>query len=216
MKQVAIIGLGSFGLSVALELTRLGHEVIGVDTDAGHVAALAEHITHAVQADAMDETVVKSLGLRNCDVAVVAIGEDVQASLLISMQLKEAGVPLVIAKAKDNMHALILNKIGVDRVVFPERDMGIRLAHMIGSFTITDFFELTPDIHLIEFLLPQEWQGKTLRDINLRAKSQLTIVAVRRGDSMVPAPGADEVLQSGDLLMAIGSREAVQRFQAKH
>ena len=167
LKQFVVLGLGRFGSSLARTLYGLGHDVLVVDETEEAVQEISESVTHAVQADATDESTLRSLGLRNFDVAIVAIGSNIQSSILISMIVKELGVKHVVAKAQSELHAKLLCKIGVDRVVFPERDMGIRLAHNLVSSNVLDFIELSSDYSIVEMAALNEWKGKTLKDLNL-------------------------------------------------
>ncbi|MGB9847072.1 MAG: potassium channel family protein, partial [Desulfotomaculales bacterium] len=150
MKQFAVIGLGRFGSSVARTLAQMGYEVLAVDSDDERVSAISDEVTYAVQVDAMEEEALKSLGLRNFDVVIVAIGQEVKASILVTVMLKEMGVSKVVAKANDELHGKVLQKVGADVVVFPERDMGVRLAHALVSRNIIDQIRLSPEYSIAE------------------------------------------------------------------
>ena len=142
MRQFVVIGIGRFGGAIAETLSRLGHEVLAIDTDEEVIQKISDKVTHAVAADATDESVLKSLGVRNFDVAVVAIGSDIQSSIMTTLMLKELGIRYVVAKAQNELHARVLMKIGADKIVFPERDMGERVAHNLISSNILDYIEL--------------------------------------------------------------------------
>ena len=162
-KQFVVIGLGRFGESVAKTLYSLGHEVLAIDMDEDSVQEIADNVTHAVQMDATDESALKTLGLRNFDVAVVTIGSNIQASVMITLLVKELGVKYIIAKGQSDLHAKVLYKIGADRVVLPEKDMGVRVAHNLVSASILDFIELSPDYSIMELRVLNEWDGKSLK-----------------------------------------------------
>ncbi|HOM43507.1 MAG TPA: TrkA family potassium uptake protein, partial [Bacillota bacterium] len=197
MKQFVIIGIGRFGGAVAETLSELGHEVLAIDTDEEAIQKISDKVTHAVTADATDESVLKSLGVRNFDVAVVAIGSDIQSSILITLMLKELGVRYVVAKAQNELHARVLMKIGADKIVFPEREMGERVAHNLISSSILDFIELSEDHSIIEYAVPESWKGKALRDINMRARYGVTVVAIRNmnNESINISPKADSEIK---------------------
>ncbi len=213
MKQFAVIGLGRFGSSVARTLARMGYEVLAMDADAERVNNITEEVTYAVQVDAMEEEALKSLGLRNFDVVVVAIGQEVKASILVTVILKEMGVPKIVAKANDELHGKVLQRVGADVVVFPERDMGVRLAHALVSRNILDQIHLSPDYSIVEVVAPARFVGKTLEESALRKKYGITVLAIRRGEEIVVSPGARQVLQEGDVLVAIGRDDRLKEFE---
>ncbi|EAX48189.1 TrkA-N domain protein [Thermosinus carboxydivorans Nor1] len=159
-KSFAVIGLGRFGTSVARTLSRLGYEVLAIDTEEERVQQVADEVTHTYIADTTDENSLKALGIRNFDVVVVAIGEDIQANVLTTLLLKDLGVKYIVAKARNELHGKMLAKIGADRVVYPERDMGQRVAHNLVSTNVLDYIELSPDLSLIEPALPAAWWAK--------------------------------------------------------
>ena len=158
-KQFAVIGLGRFGVSVARTLFKGGYEVLAIDSNEERVQKISSEVTHVVQADTTDENALKALGIRNFDVVVVAIGEDVQANVLTTLLLKELGVNYIVAKAKNELHGKMLEKIGADRVVYPERDMGQRVAHNLVSTNVLDYIELSPDLSLVEVTTPKVLGG---------------------------------------------------------
>ena len=217
MKQFVVIGIGRFGSAVAKRLCELGHEVLAIDTDEDEIQNISDKVTHAVTADASDEGVLKSLGVRNFDVAVVAIGSDIQASIITTLMLKDLGVKYVVAKAQNDVHAKVLYKIGADRVVFPERDMGERVAHNLIATNIMEFIELSPEFSIIEFVVPRSWVGKNLREINLRVKYGVNVVALKSINSnmMNAAPMADSEIKEDSILVVIGSNENLKRLEKK-
>ena len=215
MKQFIIIGIGKFGESIATNLYKMGHDVLAVDIDEERVQHIANKVTHAVQADATEEGTLEALGVKHFDGAVVTIGESVQASILITMLCKELGIRHVLAKAQNELHAKVLYKIGADRVVFPERDMGLRVAHSLVSTSFLDYIELTPDYSIVELKAAKDWQGKSLKDLNIRAKYGINIMAIKQDDKVVVSPAADDVIQRDDVLVVIGKAEDIYRFQEK-
>ncbi len=212
MLQFAVIGLGRFGSSIARTLSRMGYEVLAVDTDADKVNDITDEVTYAVQVDAMEEKALKSLGLRNFDVVVVAIGQEIKASILVTVMLKEMGVRKIVAKANDELHGKVLQKVGADVVIFPERDMGVRVAHALVSRNIIDQIHLSPDYSIVEVVVPARFIGKSLGESALRQKYGVTVLAIRRGEDIIISPGARQVLQEGDVLVAIGRDDRLKQL----
>lgn len=212
-KQYAVIGLGRFGASVAKTLYALDNDVLAIDLEEAVVQEISDSVTHAVQLDATDENALRSLGIRNFDVAVITIGENIQSSVMVTLLVKELGVKYIIAKAHNELHAKVLYKIGADRVVLPEKDMGVRVAHNLVSTSILDYIELSPDYSIVEVVSPNEWYGKTLRDINMRAKYGINVMAIKRETDVNIAPGADDVIEPGDIVVAIGGAEELSKLE---
>ena len=210
-RSFAVIGLGRFGTAMGTTLTDLGHEVIGVDTDEDRVQALADSLALAVRLDATDEKALRAAGIAEVDVAVVSIGENIESSLLVVTLLRELGIKDVAAKAVTPLHGRILEKLGVTRVVFPERDTAIRLAHSLVIPNVLDYIELSNEFSIIEVPAPGEFSGRTLKEIGLRARFGLTTIAIKRteGSNLVTniAPGPDDVVREGDTLALLGSNE---------
>lgn len=213
MKQFAVIGMGRFGASVARTLYMLGQDVLAIDRDEGNIEAISDYVTHAVQAEATDEASLKALGISDFDVVVVTIGDDLQSSILICLMCKELGVKTVIAKAQNDLHARVLMKIGVDKVVFPERDMGMRLAHSLVSSNILDFIELSPDYSLMEVTAAPAWQGHSLKDLDMRVRYGVNVMAIRHGGSINISPRGEDVIAEGDVLVIIGANEDIRRME---
>lgn len=209
-KQFAVLGLGRFGSSVAQTLVHLGHEVLAVDIKEAKVQQMANVVTHAVQADAMDEETLKSLGLRNFDVAVVAIGEDIQANILITVLLKELGVDYILAKAQNELHGKVLERVGADNVVYPERDMGIRVANNLVTANMLDFIELAEDYSIMEIVAPKMTWSKSLGKLNLRARYGISVLAIKSGEDINVAPGAEAVIAKNDILVVVGENKAIR------
>lgn len=212
-KQIAVIGLGRFGESLARTLTEMGHEVLAVDSNEARVQALVDSVTHAVQADAKEEDTLNALGIRNFDVVVVSIGQDIQANILTTVLLKELGCKYVIAKAQNPLQGKVLEKIGADKVIYPERDMGMRLAQSLSVTNIMDYIELSDEHSIVELIAPIKFIGKTLGKLNLRAKYGISVMAIKRGEKIIVAPGADAEINEGDLLIIIGSNKAITKFE---
>jgi trk system potassium uptake protein TrkA len=212
-KQIAVLGLGRFGASVARTLRSLGHEVLGIDENENLVEMLSGELTHAVCCDCTDEDALRSLGLRNFDCAVVAIGHNMQASIMATVILKELGVPQVIVKAFDDLHGRTLAKVGADKVVYPERDMGARVAHSLLTGSTTDLIELTPDYTILELTAPERLVGRTLRELNLRARLGINVMALKSGEQINPAPRATDTVREGDVLVLLGTADGLRRLE---
>jgi len=217
MKQFVVIGIGRFGGAVAERLSQLGQEVLAIDTDEEAIQKISDKVTHAVTADATDENVLRSLGVRNFDVAVVAIGADIQSSIMTTLMLKEMGIRYVVAKAQNELHARVLMKIGADKIVFPERDMGERVARNLISTNILDYIELSEEHSIIEYAVPESWIGKALRNINMRAKYGVTVVAIRNAsdESINISPKADSEIKEGDVMIVIGDNSDLKKLERK-
>jgi trk system potassium uptake protein TrkA len=209
-----VIGLGRFGSSVALTLADMGHDVLGIDPSADHVQALDGRLTHVMQADATDEEVLRSVGVGNFDAAVVAIGSDVQASILVTLMLKESGVKHVIAKASDEVHGKLLVKSGADRVVYPERDMGLRLAQSLCISNALDQIELSGTHSIAELNVPRSFVGRALRDLDLRRRFGMNVVAVKRDSQIKVALKADDVMQENDIIVVVGTNDGIRKLES--
>lgn len=211
-RQFVVFGLGRFGSSIAQHLCQLGHEVLAVDSSEAMVEANAPFVTQAVQADATDEDNLRSLDVGGFDTAVVAMGSSVRDSILITVLCKEIGVPQVIAKAVDDLHAKVLRKVGADRVVFPERDMGQRVARTLDTPNILDLMDLTGDYRIAEICVPESWRNRTLMEINVRRHHGLSVIGVRRGNEFLASPGAEMRLMEGDVLLVLGREQDIERI----
>lgn len=203
---------------MAMTLTELGHDVIGVDGDEARVQQLADVITHALQIDATDEKALRAAGIQDVDVAVVSIGENIESSLLVVMQLHELGIETIVAKAVTPLHGRILEKLGVSRVIFPEREMAIRIAHSLVMPNVIDYIELSRDFSIVELPAPDAFVGRTLKQLELRPRLGLTLIAIKRqgdaGGGIVTniAPAADETIRAGDVLALLGSNERLTQL----
>ncbi|OIK04426.1 potassium uptake system protein [Bacillus sp. MUM 116] len=211
-EQYAVIGLGRFGISIARKLFESGKEVLGVDVNEERVEDSHPYTTHAIIADSTDAEALKSIGIRNFDTVIVAIGNDIQASILSVLLLKELGVKKVIAKALNKLHGQVLRKVGADWVVFPERDMGIRVAHQLLSPNVLNFIEISKDYSVEEVKIPEKMTGKSLRELDLRARFNLTVIAIRHGHDINITPSPDKIIDQGDVLVVIGENRDLEQF----
>lgn len=213
MKQYVIIGCGRFGSSVAKTLYKMGNDVLAIDNDEDTVQHISDEVTHAVQCDTTDENALRSLGIRNFDVAVITIGSNIQSSIMATLIVKELGVKYVVAKAQNELHAKVLYKIGADRVVFPERDMGMRVAHNLVSSNILDYIELAPDYSIMEISALEEWADKTLVETNIRSKYGINIMAIKHGNRINVSPSAKDVIHQGDVLVVVGHNDDLKKLE---
>lgn len=216
MRQFVVVGLGSFGVSVAKSLYEMGNDVLAIDKNEELVQDISGSVTQAVQADATDENVLKSLGVKNFDVAVVTIGSDVQSGTMVTMLVKDLGVKYVIAKARDELHARVLYRVGADRVVMPEKEMGIRVARSIISTNVLDYIELSKEYSIIEIIPLDEWLQKSLQEINMRKRYGLNVIAAKKiNEEIVVSPGADYVIEDGDILVVCGKSTDIRKFEKR-
>jgi trk system potassium uptake protein TrkA len=204
-KHFGVIGLGRFGSAIAMTLTELGHDVIGIDGDEARVQEFADFITHTLQIDATDEKALRAAGFQDVDVAVVSIGEDIESSVLVVMQLHELGIQTIVAKAVTPLHGRILEKLGVSRVISPEREMGVRVAHSLVMPNVLDYIELSRDFSIVELPAPAAFAGQTLLAIKRESGPSGAIVTN-------VAPAADETIRAGDVLVLLGSNERLNQL----
>lgn len=214
-KEFVVIGLGRFGGSIVNELVKLGADVMAIDSDPERVDDFAKIATEAVVADTTDEEVVKSLGIRNFEHVIVAIGEDIQASILTTLILKDLGVPQITVKATDDYHEKVLRKIGADHVVHPERDMGIRIANNIMTNNVLDYLELSDEHSIMEIKANEKIANHSLVDLDIRAKYGINIVGIKRGEQIIISPSANEKILLNDVLLVIGADIDINRFVKK-
>lgn len=214
-KQFVIFGLGRFGISLATTLSEAGYEVMVVDKCEESVQEIAPFVTHAVQADAADMDTLKSLGIRNFDVAIVAIGKDIQSSIMTTLLLKELGIPYVVAKASSEIHERVLRKIGADRIILPEQEMGIRIANNLISGNILDHIQLSSEYSIIEMGILPEWRGKSIIEVDPRGAYGINIIAVQRNGSIDISPSPNYILEQEDTLVVVGSNKQIQILEAK-
>ena len=213
MKSFLVIGLGRFGASVAQELSALGQEVLALDIDAENVQYISDQVTQAIQGDAQDEAVLRSVGARNFDCCVVAVGADMEASILITVMLKELGAQYIVAKAIAPIHARVLERVGADRVVLPEIEMGQRLAQRLARTNVVDYIGVSDDFSILEIHTPKSWIGHSLRELNVRARYLINVLAIRHGEggSVNVSPAADQIIGPDDVLIVIGTNDNVNK-----
>jgi len=226
MRQCVVVGLGIFGAAVAKTLAEKGFEVLAIDEDEEKVKEISSVVTQAVQADATDERTLRSLGVDKMDMAIVSTGENMEASILVTLLMKELGVKTIVAKAISPSHGAVLRRIGATRVVFPERDTGVRLAEGLASPDILEHIALSPEYSILEVHAPKSFIGSSLREINVRAKHGVNIIAIKRklpyltetGESdfkeeILITPGADEEIVEGDVLVVIGPNKKIDNLR---
>lgn len=212
-RDFAVIGLGRFGSSICRELCLEGMDVLAIDTDENKINEFKNIALHAVIADSTDEETLKELGIKNIDHVIVAIGDNIQASILTTVILSELGIKKITVKAQNDYHEKILNKIGAHQVVHPERDMGKRIAHSIMSNNILDYLELSDEHSLVEVIASKKIIGKTLIDLDIRANYGCNVVAIKEGASINVSPNANDLLKTGDILIVIGADDDISRFE---
>jgi len=214
-KEFAVIGLGRFGGSIVRELMSQGAQVMAIDHSSERVDEFASIATQAVIADSTDESVLNSLGIRNFEHVIVAIGEDIQASILTTIILKEIGVQQITVKAQNDYHEKVLRKIGADFVVHPERDMGIRIANNMLSNTVLDYLELSDEHSIMELKANDAIAGYSIMDLDIRAKYGINIVGIKRGSDIIVSPQASDKILLGDIMLLIGADVDINRFVKK-
>jgi trk system potassium uptake protein TrkA len=212
-KEFAVIGLGRFGGSICKALAEQGAEVLAIDIDEDKVNEFASIATHAVVADSTDEHVLKDLGIRNFDHVIVAIGDNIQASILTTLLLNEQGVKQITVKAQNDYHEKVITKIGADHIVHPERDMGKRIAHNIMSTNVLDYLALSEEHSIVELIAGKRISERTLIELDIRAKYGCNIVGIKRGKEIIVSPRADETIQKGDILIVIGADNDISRLE---
>ena len=213
MKSFAVIGLGLFGSSVARQLCALGAEVLAIDTNSDLVQQVSGDVTTAAVADARDLEVLRALGAQECDCAVVAIGDDLAVSVLATMNLKELGIPQIICKAHDETHRKGLDKLGADKGVIPEKEVADKLARSLTSHNVLDFIELSNDYGIVEINTPKEWIGKSLKELDVRARLGVNIIAIERNDKVSVSPRAEFELAKNDILVVLGDYDSLTMRQ---
>jgi trk system potassium uptake protein TrkA len=212
-RQVVVIGLGRFGLAVARTLFTLGHEVLAVDANERLVQEAVEFVTHAVQADGTDRDALQELGVADFDTAVVAISSDLAPSILTTLNLRDLGCKHIIAKAANEQHARILERIGADRVVFPEQETGMRLAHTFAARAVLDYMDLGPGYGIARTKLPAALVGRPLDELGLGERYNLSLIAIVHGNEVVLHPRRDERLRAGDYVVVAGRDEDLERLE---
>lgn len=215
MKTFLIIGLGRFGAAAAEKLYELGHEVLVIDESEEMVRRAADKATHAAIGDAQQMQVLRAAGAGECDCAIVAIGEDLAASVVITMNLKDLGIPHIICKAQNETYKRALLRVGADRVVIPEREMALRMVYSLGSASFLDYIEFSSEYGIAEISAPAQWQGQSLMELNVRGKYHVNVLTVKRQDGTVlMSPGAEDRIQPGDTVMVMGKNQDLSRLQS--
>lgn len=212
-KQFLVIGLGRFGSELAKTLFKLGNDVLAVDKNEELVENIADDVTHAVTIDSTDENALKSLGISNFDVAIVSIGDDLESSVLITLILKDLGINYIVCKAQNDLHEKVLKKIGADKVVRPEKDMGRKTAYNLVSSSVLDYIQLSRDYAIMEIEAPKEWYNKTLIDVDVRKKYNINIIGIKRGHNINIAPSGEDVIKEKDVLVTLSSHENFSKFK---
>ena len=213
-KSFVVFGLGEFGQSVALTMAKNGYDVLAVDKRTDRVQEIADQVTRAVRANATDHEVMKSLGVDTMDGAIVGIGGSLEASILITIAAKECGVPYVLAKARESIEGRVLKRVGADEVVFPEQAMGVRIGQNLSSGNFTDIIELSSSFSMVEMKIPAAWEGKTLRELNLRALG-LNIIARKNGDDVTITLDPDGKMDADAIYIVVGSNKSLEKIKEK-
>ena len=213
MKSYVVIGLGRFGSEMALQLYSLGEDVLAIDTDENIVDKIADRVTKAIAADARDLDVLRKLGVEDFDRAVVAVGSDLAASALITMNLKTLGVPFILCKAQDDTYREILEKLGADRVIIPEREIADKLSKGLTTAGVMEYIELSSEYGIVEMAPPAEWLGKTIRSLELRSRYGANVIAVRHGEDLHIPPEIDRALEDDCILVVLGSYKVLEKLE---
>ena len=213
MKSYIVIGLGKFGSEVSKRLCELDCEVLAVDRNPDLVQPISSRVTQAVVGDARDKEVLRALGAKDFACGIVAIGDNLADSVLATMNLKELGVPYIVCKASDETHRQVLMKLGADRVVIPEQEQADRLAKNLSSPNVLDYIELSDECGIIDIPAPKSWQGKTLRELNVRAKLGENIIAIEKNGKINVSPSADYRIEAEDVMVVLGETAALDAVQ---
>ena len=212
-KQYVVFGIGRFGSALCRALAEMGHEVLAVDANEEHIRTITPYVTQALQLNATDEEAMHSIGVRNFDAVVVSIGDNLRDSILVTMLCKELGAKYLLGKATDELHAKMLKKMGADRVVFPERDMGIRVAKTLVSPKVLDLINLTGDYTMADIQTPESWIGHTIREIDIRRRFNVNVLGVHRDDDILMSLTAETRILEGDDLLVLGHRSDVEKIE---
>jgi trk system potassium uptake protein TrkA len=216
-KQIVVIGLGQFGTSLATALACLGHDVLALDRNEREVQNVASQVTHAVQVDATNEALLKELGVGNFDIAIVGIGSRIESSVLATILVKKLGVPYVIARADSELHGSILEKIGADRVVYPECEMGVRVAQGVTLPDVSDYMSLTPGYGVSKLAAPPYFVGRKLNELGFvrEGKWEIAVFLIVRGDEVIVSPRQSEAVKPDDILVVAGSHDNLEKLLAE-
>lgn len=214
MGQFAVIGMGRFGRSLAVTLHRLGHQVLAIDKNEEALRAVSDEVTHAVQLDSTDEEALRGVGITNFDAVVVAIGDFIEESILTTLLLTELGCEKIVAKAVDDRQGKVLERVGAHLVVYPERDMGIRIAHTLAAPGVLDYLELSPTFSIEELSIPESMTGRTLGQLDLKSRFGVSVLLIRRDGQLMVSPSPETRLQTGDVLVVVGENRQLSRLEA--
>ena len=212
-KQFAVLGLGSFGRSVALSLEKMGCDVMVVDDSYEKIQEISDKVSYAMKADVTDKDALQALGARNLDGAVVAVSEHPEANIMATLLCKEMGIPLVVAKAKDKLQGTILEKVGADSVVYPAIEMGSRIAKSMVANEFVDWIELSNDYSIVEIAVPRRWEGKSLAELDVRKKYGITVVGVMQGEKMDLSFDPQTPLPGNVILVLIGANKILEKIK---
>ena len=210
-KSFAVIGLGQFGMSLAVTLAEGNYDVLAIDDNEDNVNEIAEKVTYAVKADVREPGILKKLGVQNVDAAIIGIGRSIEASITATMQAKELEIPFVIAKAVNDLHGRILEKIGADKIIYPEQEMGMRLARNLMSGSFLDIVELSSEFSMVEFKVPDNWIGKGLAELGIRNKHKLNIVGIKKNEKLDVEINPNMPLEEDMILIAIGKNRDLDK-----
>lgn len=212
-KQYAVFGLGTFGTSVALALESLGCEVLAVDRSMDKIQEISDQVSYAMKANLEDAGVMETIGARNLDGAVVALSENLEASIMATIRAKEIGIPYVIAKAKTELQGKVLKKVGADTIVYPEKEMGIKIAKAMVATNFAEWIDLSPEFSIVECKVPKKWAGKTLQELKIREKQGINAVGmIQDGEVNITIDPAEPLPQDG-IVILIGSNKALQELE---
>lgn len=212
MKSILIIGLGRFGRHMAQKFVENGHEVMGIDCNEDRVDAAVGQLHQILIGDATEESFMESLGIQNFDLAVVAVGENFQTVLEITVLLKDLGCKYIVARATRDVHKKLLLRNGADYVSYAEREVAERLAIKFGADNIFDYVELTPEIGIYEIAVPEKWRGRNMIELSIRSKYQVSVLATKKGDKIYPLPQPTHVFEEDESVMVMGTAEAIRRI----
>jgi trk system potassium uptake protein TrkA len=214
MGEFAVIGMGRFGRSVALTLAELGHKVLAIDKNEEPLRSVSDEVTHALQLDTTDADALATVGITNFDAVVVAIGDFIEESILTTVLLTEMGCKKIVAKAVDELQGKVLSKVGAHVVVFPERDMGVRMAHTLAAPGVLDYLEISPTFSIEELSVSDRLVGQTLGQLDLKSRFGISVLLIRRDSQLVISPDPETSLQKGDVLVVVGENRQLSRLES--
>lgn len=214
MSEYAVIGMGRFGRSVATTLRQLGHQVLAIDKNEEALRGITDNVTHAVQLDATDAEALRGVGITKFDAVIVAIGDFIEESILTTLLLNELGCEKIVAKAVDDRQGKVLERVGAHLVVYPERDMGVRIAHTLSAPGVLDYLELSPTFSIEELSVPEKLTGQSLGKLDLKARFGVSVLLIRRESQLMISPSADTTLQMGDVLVVVGENRQLSRLES--